>query len=153
MVLLSANGTVTAARKTRIKFRRIGYHDCLALDNTPNVLSVGQLVKLGYSFHWTPGDTSKEMVNTEHFPFDMSTMSNERCFLVTPEGANIELSIIGRVLRLTDHSVDISDTLSEPDFELDKGTEGEGKFQHASPLLTSPAGVVGRRPKKKSTVE
>ena len=116
MVLQSANGTVNTDRKTRIKFRRIGYHDSLVLDNTPNVLSVGQLVKLGYSFHWTPGNTSEEPVNSEHFPFDMSTMSNERCYLVTPDKINIELNSIGRVPHLTDHSVDISDNISEPDF-------------------------------------
>ena len=100
MVLQSANGVVKADHKTRNKFRRIGYQDCLVLDNTPNVLSVGQLVKLGYSFHWTPGNTSEEPVNSEDFPFDMSTMSNERCYLVTPDKSCIELSIIGRVPHL-----------------------------------------------------
>ena len=34
MVLQSANGTVKADRETRIKFRRIGYHDFLVLEIT-----------------------------------------------------------------------------------------------------------------------
>ena len=153
MVLQSANGTVKADRKTRIKFRRIGYHD-LVLDNSPNVLSVGQLVKQGYSFHWTPGNTSEEPVNSEDFPFDITTISNERCYQVTPDKSNIELSIIGRVPQLTDHhSVDIYDNISEPDFEISEGTEGEESFNNANPLLTAPAGIVGRRLRKKSKVE
>ena len=122
MVLQSANGAVKADRKTRIKFTRIGYHDCLVLDNTPNVLSVGQLVKQGYSFHWTPGNTSEEPVNSEDFPFDMSTMSNERCYLVKPDKSNVELNIIGCVppflisqtIRLTFLTVSLSLTSRFP---------------------------------------
>jgi hypothetical protein len=89
LTLQRANGLVETDCKTRVKFRRLGYHDCLVLENTPNVLSVGQLIKLGYSFHWTPGTISKETMDSDEFPSDMSKMSNESSLLVTPKGSAI----------------------------------------------------------------
>ena len=50
--MMSANGPITSSKSTRVKFRKIRNQNCVVLENTPNVLSVGQLVKQGYSFHW-----------------------------------------------------------------------------------------------------
>ena len=50
LAMMSANGPVTSSKSTRVKFRKIKNQNCVVLENTPNVLSVGQLVKQGYKF-------------------------------------------------------------------------------------------------------
>ena len=52
LAMMSANGPITSSKSTKVKFRKIEDQNCVVLDNTPNVLSVGQLVKQGYNFHW-----------------------------------------------------------------------------------------------------
>ena len=86
--LMSANGPLTASKMTRVKFRNIGEQECIVLENSPNVLSVGQLVSQGYTFIWTPKD--------------LSSGTEERALLCTPGGQTITLVVRDFVPYLVD---------------------------------------------------
>ena len=112
--LMSANGPLTANRMTRVKFRTLGDQECIVLENTPNVLSVGQLVSKGFSVVWTPADKLRNIA--------------EKAILVTPDGSEIVLLVKSYVPYYAEPSVTgvpgpnidrDSDLLSEPDLEID----------------------------------
>ena len=111
--LMSANGPLTANKMTRVKFRTIGDQECIVLENTPNVLSVGQLVSKGFSFVWTPADVLRNITET--------------AVLMTPAGEAIVLAVRNFVpyfqeLNASKVPIDLSDrgdTVSEPDCEID----------------------------------
>ena len=129
LAMMSANGPISTNQVTTVKFRNINDQDCVVLDNCPNVLSVGQLVSQGYDFLWL-SDPSKKSKETLHAAgtteFDaaslLKTNPYELCYLVTPYGKIIHLSVSNRVPYYNDSSVhtviDNSDLVSEPDYEL-----------------------------------
>ena len=120
--LMSANGPLSASKMTKVKFRNIGEQDCIVLENSPNVLGVGQLVAQGFSFIWTPGD--------------MTTGVVEQARLCTPSGQTISLVVRdfvpylingtepatrgdGLANFIPDRSHDPRHCESEPDCEID----------------------------------
>ena len=130
LAMMSANGPISTNKVTTVKFRNIENQDCVVLDNCPNVLSVGQLVSQGYDFLWLADPAKKSQENrgsTEGTSFDAKSLLEnndfEECYLITPYGHKIHLSIANRVPYYSDSSVkpaddDTSDLVSEPDFEL-----------------------------------
>ena len=135
--LMSANGLLSANKATRVKFRNINEQECIVLENTPNVLSVGQLISQGYAFYWTPKDFVKE--------FEQLAM------LVTPAGEVIHLVIKDCVPYFEDHHLEIGnksfdddnfDLVSEPDFEVDLSQNFELAFQDQAPAHGSEIELV-----------
>ena len=110
--LMSANGPLSANKGTRVKLRSINEQECIVLENTPNVLSVGQLISQGFAFYWTPADIGIE----------------QAAMLVTPTGEVIHLLIKNFVPYFQDDPLKINgtkgldsefDLVSEPDIEVD----------------------------------
>ena len=148
--LMSAKGPLSASTSTKVKFRNIADQQCIVLENTPDVISVGQLVAQGYQFHWVPGNQS---IAKDGIGINLEGVPGESAYLITPNGQTIRLSIHNRVPYLTDGcaddaasdaSADRSDCISEPDLELE---DVDNDNIHASPV------IAGTRLRSKSKVE
>ena len=98
----SANGITQTNKSTNVQFETIGNQECVVLNDSPDLLSVGSLVEQGYAFHWVPPNSSKDR-------------ANQRAYLVTPDGRKLELSIHERLPYLEQDD----DNKSECDFDLD----------------------------------
>ena len=79
MRMMSANGPVTSSKSTRVKFRKIRNQNCIVLENTPDVLSVGQLVAQGYNFHWVNSKGASPGAASNYL--NLSGVDGERCYL------------------------------------------------------------------------
>ena len=142
--LMSANGPLAANKATRVKFRNINNQECIVLENSPNVLSVGQLISQGFAFYWIPADPVSGI--------------EQSATLVTPAGEVIHLLIKIFVPYFEDRNSEIgdksfktsyfdnSDLVSEPDFEVDLSENFKEQSSAAMP-------AIGTRIKVKSKIE